>query len=221
LPFFVLALASASLSCARRLPAYRGELPPPLPRARGGDAAPEVTVPGAPSDVALDLAGVRSVGVRFEYDGLERGPNGATQPFDATYYYAAQRRFGVVLRESLRGRAIALGPANGEEDLLVTVIVRSMEVLAEDCETISHSRYRCSGIGRNRTCDWEDDDHTVCWWPISLSIDVHTSLAGVGGRVATYSRQSEARSGLSEGLGQLHEQLAGELAALLIGRGLP
>lgn len=217
----MLALAIASFGCARRLPVYRGELPPPLPRARGGDAAPVVTVPGAPSDVALDLAGVRSVGVRFEYDGLERGPHGATQPFDATYYDAHQRRFEVALRESLRGRAIALGPANGEEDLLVTVIVRSMEVLAEDCETISHSRYRCSGVGRNRTCDWEDDDHTVCWWPISLSIDVHTSLAGVGGRVATYRRQSESRSGLSEGLGVLHEQLAGELATLLIGRGLP
>ncbi len=214
-------LAIVSSGCARRLPPYRGELPPPLPRATAGGVAAAPSVPPPPSSSRLDLHGVTSVGVRFEYDGREEGPNGASQAFDAAYYHGARQRFGDALRDALRGHSIALGPANGEEDLLVTIVLREMHVHPEACRTIRHSRRVCTGFGRNRTCDWESDDDEICWTPITLSADVLTTRGGESGRVTRLSEDLDAHDGLSAGLGALHETLARTVAAVLVGGGLP
>lgn len=224
---WLVAFALLAGACARRLPPYRGELPPPLARPTSGaeDTEPgrDPSVPAPPGEASLDLTTVRAVGVRFEYDGLERGPHGTTQPFDATYYYAAQRRFGDALREALRGHPVALGPANGDEDLLVTIVLRSMELHTEECDTVEgSSHYSCSGHGEDRECDWEDGpDREVCWWPLSIAFDVHTSHGGAGGRVFSFRHGADGRSGLAAGIADTHRDLATDVAAMLRAGGLP
>lgn len=212
-------VATLSVACGSRLPPYRGALPPPLPRTR--ERASATTVPAPPSDTLLDLRSVTSVGVRLEYDGHEEGPNGASQPFDVTYYYASQGPFFAALREALRGRSVAVGEANGSEDLLVTVVLRTMRVEHEECTTVSRQRRVCSGFGSGRTCDWEDDDREECSWPISLQADVLTSRGDASGPVLRLSARAASRSGLSNGLRELHQALAQDLASLLRAGGLP
>lgn len=218
----LLVVTVAAVACARRLPPYRGDLPPPLPRARGGEVPRSPDVPPPPGDAALDLRAVASVGVRFEYDGREEGPYGASQPLEATHYLASQRHFLDGLRDALRGRTVPVGAANGEEDLLVTVVLRTMRVHHEECE--SHTRWRrsCSGSGSDRSCDWEDEDYETCTWPISLGVDILTSHRGSSGPVVHASaRVALGGANVSEDLHAAHASLARDVASLLIAGGLP
>ncbi|MFO0709460.1 MAG: hypothetical protein U0353_06450 [Sandaracinus sp.] len=207
-------------ACARRLPAYRGALPPPLPRASSAERASPPTVPAPPGDTTLDLRAATSVGVRFEYDGYEVGPFGARQRFDLTYYHPLREDFLAALRDTLRGRTVPVGEANGAEDLLVTVVFRSMRVENEECTTVPDRRWVCSGTGHTRTCDWQRDSRMICWWPISLDADVLTARGGASGPVLRLHTRVSLEAGLAVSLREAHATLGRDVASLLRAGGL-
>ena len=205
---FVLGLVATCGCGPRALPPYVSHGAPEL--AVAGSAGFDEEVPPPPAGRSLDFSGIRRVGVRFEYAGEERGPNGATQPFAVGAFEVAHPIFFRALERELRDRSAHVGPATGQDELEVRIVLRHFQVEHLHCVTT-----RGVFCERGESCS-----DTECDRPVRLRAELHARLGDVSGRTLSVTRQSDGDFGLRSAVDNLYEQLAQETARFLVQGGL-
>jgi hypothetical protein len=216
-----LGIAAAAIVLAvgcggRHLPPYARRQVAPEPASELPSSG--VEVPPPPVRGPLRLEDVATVGVRIEYDGLEQGPHGASQPLAAQVFEPSHARFFRTLEERSRGRVARLGPARGGEDLEVLVVVLGFRLRPQHCETTRTVTCTTDSDG-DRDCDTDYD--TDCEWPVDLYADAHVSRPGETATVRTLTAQNATEGDLPSAIDAMFDELATRLVQSLAEGGLP